>query len=287
MKKDRLSLMTFPMSLDILLGKMQTADTLKLAKNAGISFVDLMGVSKKKLPLYQQAIAQTDVHVCCYIASISFFKERNVLETMIENELETAAALQAKMLMIVPYAGSKDLKLARAMAEDTVRQKMIDGFRLAVQMGSQKAIPICFETTPHAELRLSATSDCKAVLDAVPGLGLVFDTANMLPAGDDPFEAYEKLKSYITHVHLKDVALQSSSRRPQFAECSHDGRIMQCVVWGTGVIPVGDIYRRLLEDGYQGDFAIEYVHPQGFVCGIEKHEEQLQHFLSSTVMNCV
>ncbi len=287
MKTERLILMTFPMALDILLGRMRVADTLRLAKNAGIPYVDLMGVDQKKLPLYQQAIAQTDVQVCCYITSISFFKETDVLKTLIERELETAAALQANMMMIVPYMGGKDLKLAGAMAEQDVRQKMIDGFRLAVQMGRQKAIPICFETTPRPELRLSATSDCKAVLDAVPGLGLVFDTVNMLPAGDDPLEAYEKLKSYIVHVHLKDVALKPSSRPPKFAECTRDGKIMQCVVWGAGVIPVGDIYRRLLKDGYQGNFAIEYARPQGFACGIEKHQEQLRHFLSSPVMKSI
>lgn len=284
MNKNQMSLMTFPMALDVLLGKMRVADTLQLAKNAGIPYVDLMGINQKKLALYQQAIVQTNVRVCCYIASVSFFEEKNTMKKQIVHGLETAAALQAEMLMIVPYSGEKDLIQARTMDDQAVRKKMIDGFRLAVHMGEQKAIPVCFETTPRPELHLSGTKDCKKVLDSVPGLGLVFDTANMLPAGDDPLEAYKELKSYIVHVHLKDVALKSSKRPPKSAECSHDGKIMRCVVWGTGVIPVGDIYHRLLEDGYHGNFAIEYAHPKGLVCGIRRHQEQLQHFLRSTVM---
>lgn len=284
MNRNQLSLMTFPMELDILLGKMRVADTLQLAKNAGIPYVDLMGVNQKKLVLYQQAVIQTDVRVCCYITAISFFGEKDILKKQIVNELETAAALQAKLLMIVPYSGGKDLKLAQTMNKQEVRKKMIDGFRLAVHLGEQKAIPVCFETTPRPELYLSGTKDCKAVLDSVPGLGLVFDTANMLPAGDEPLEAYEELKSYIVHVHLKDVALKPCSRPPKYAECSHDGKMMRCVIWGTGVIPVGDIYHRMLEDGYHGNFAIEYAHPKGLVCGIKRHQEQLQHFLCSKAM---
>lgn len=206
------------------------------------------------------------------------------MKKQIVSGLEMAAELQAKKLMIVPYSSERDLTLARTMDEQTIKKKMIDGFRLAVNMGKQRAIPVCFETTPRPELCLSGIKDCKEVLDSVPGLGLVFDTANMLPVGDDPLEAYEELKSYIVHVHLKDVALKFSSRPPKSAECSHDGKIMKCVVWGTGVIPVGDIYHRMLEDGYHGNFAIEYAHPQGLVCGIKKHQEQLQHFLCSTEM---
>jgi len=284
MNKYQLSLMTFPMALDLLIGRMRVADTLLLAKNADIPYVDLMAVSKKKLHLYQQAIKQTNVHVCCYIASMSFLEEEDIVKAQIQSGIETAMALQAKMLMIVPYSGAKELMLARTMTEQDVRQKMIDGFRLAVQRGRQKGISICFETTPHPELHLSGTADCKMVLDSVPNLGLVFDTANMLPAGDDPVDSYEKLKKYIVHVHLKDVALRIGKQPSKYAECSHDGKVMQCVVWGTGVIPVGDIYHRMLKDGYQGSFAIEYVHPKGLVCGISKHQEQLDKFLCSTEM---
>lgn len=284
MNRSKLSLMTFQMGLEVFLRKMTITDTLKLAKDAGVPCVDLMGVGGKNLPLYQQAMVQTNVRVCCYITSISFFGEKDAMKAQIERDLETAAALQAKMLMIVPYAGGKDLTLAETMAEQDVRQKMIEGFRLAVALGEKRSIPVCFETTPHHELRLSGTADCKAVLDAVPGLGFVFDTANMLPAGDDPLEAYETLKSYIVHVHLKDVALQPCKRPSKYAESSHDGKIMKCVVWGEGVIPVGEIYRRLQRDGYQGFYAIEYARPKGILSGFEKHKAQLDRFLHSTVM---
>lgn len=76
MNKNQMSLMTFPMALDILFGKMRVADTLQLAKNADIPYVDVMHVSKRKLPLYQQAISQTNVRVCCYIASMSFLNRK-------------------------------------------------------------------------------------------------------------------------------------------------------------------------------------------------------------------
>ena len=63
---------------------------------------------------------------------------------------------------------------------------MISGFQTAVAEGKKRGLTVCFETTPHDELALSSAKDCGTVLNAVNGLKLVFDTANMLPAGEAP-----------------------------------------------------------------------------------------------------
>ena len=53
----------------------------------------------------------------------------------------------------------------------------------------------------------------------------------------------------------------------------------EAAVWGQGIIPVREVYERMIGDGYQGVFAIEYVHPEKSPCGMAEHKAQLQKFL--------
>ena len=53
---------------------------------------------------------------------------------------------------------------------------------------------------------------------------------------------------------------------------------MRRVIWGEGIIPVCEIYRRMIADGYTGQFAIEYVHPEGKY-DLEGHIPQVNKFL--------
>ncbi|MBR1583976.1 MAG: sugar phosphate isomerase/epimerase [Clostridia bacterium] len=279
MKKDRMSLMTFNIAPDLQCGAMEIRDVLRLAKDAGIPFVDLMNISQADIPIYQNAIRETGVKLACYIASVDFLRVEAHWLPQLDRGLRTALALNAQRMMIVPFSDGEDVRLAKEMDRDAVLARMIDGFKAAVAAGEKQGMPICFETTPHEFFRLSGTADCMRVLQAVPGLGLVFDTANMLPHGDDPIEAYEALKRFTVHVHLKDVALVGGPAGEAYWEKAQDGRGMQCVVWGEGVIPVMEIYRRLLRDGYDGLFAIEYTHPAEPVSGPKEHLAHVKRFL--------
>lgn len=277
MDKSRLSLMTFPMAFDLWKRKMSIKDTLAVAGQAGIPCVDVMHVRKNQIDAYTSAMRQTGVQVYTYMITTSFLRNKWKWENDIRKGLKTASALGAKYLMIVPYDflnRSKAMKLGR----DAVKQCMIAGFRKAVELAKDSDISVCFETTPHDLSCLSGTEDCLDVLNAVPGLQFVFDTANMLPHGDDPVEAYEKLKGRISHVHLKDVILTAKGQNRGYAEIAADGRQMQVVVWGEGIIPVRELYDQMITDGYTGYFAIEYVHPDGGACGVEMHTKQLDRF---------
>lgn len=279
MNRERLSLMTFNFALDLLFGKMRVLDVLELAQEESIPFVDLMNVRQKALSEYLSAMDETGARAGCYIASISFFGDEDGIRERLRSELETATELSAQRMMIVPYSGVGDLRRARRIGRDSVAQTMINGFQIAVQEGRELGMPVCFELTPHDELCLSGTEDCLRVLRAVDGLGLVFDTANMLPHGEDPIEAYEQLSKYVVHVHLKDVALEDRKKGSAYSERTKDGRVMRCVAWGRGVIPVDELYRRLVKSCYPGLFAIEYSHPSRILCGPEEHRAHLRQFL--------
>ena len=281
MNRDRLSLMTFNFAFDLLLGRMQVKDIFELAQKEGIPYVDLMNVKRKALPEYLSAMREVGTKVSCYIASVSLFSSEEELRANLQRELKMARELSAQRMMIVPYAGTGNLRQAKRMGRDAVLEAVIKGFRIAVQEGAKFGMPVCFELTPHDELCLSGAEDCLRVLHAVDGLGLVFDTANMLSHGDDPISAYEALKEHIVHVHLKDVALKGMQRGSAYLERSKDGRVMQCVVWGKGVIQIDELYQRLTSDGYSGLFAIEYTHPDSLLSGPDEHRAHLRNFLEN------
>ena len=277
-KKDRMSLMTFNITSDLSCGAMTVKDVTHLAANAGIPYVDLMNIRREDIPAYQTAMQETGVNLACYIASVDFLRTETHWRPQLDQGLRTASALNALCMMIVPFSDAEDVRIAKETSRDTVLSGMIEGFKAAVAEGTKQNMPICFETTPHEFLHLSGIADCRQVLQAVPGLGLVFDTANMLPHGDDPLEAYEALKQYIVHVHLKDVKLVGGPQGENYWEKASDGRGMQCTVWGEGVIPVMEIYRRLLQDGYDGLFAMEYTHPEKAVSGPDEHLAHIKEF---------
>ena len=139
--------------------------------------------------------------------------------------------------------------------------------------GKKYGIKVCVEDTPTCRLPLSSIAECGKLLKAVPGLGLVYDSANMIPGGDDPLEFYEKLKDYICHVHLKDVC---RTEKKCLDEC-WDGTYIRSCLWGEGIVPVKEITRHLEKDGYRGSCAIEYVAPEKL--GLFANEHQLRKFL--------
>ena len=277
MDLSRFSLMTFQMATDLQKKTMTVLETLELAQNAGLGFVDVMRVNKKQIPEYQSAMNQTGVRVFAYIDVISFLNPKSQWLNQLRTGLDTAKQLGAAYFMIVPY-GVFDVYRARRFGKEKVMNCMIDGFREAVSMGRAAGIRICVETTPHKESCLSGSDDCLRILDAVESLDFVFDTANMLPSGEDPLEAYQLMKDRIAYVHLKDVAVQRGGFVPAFAEHTPDGGYMECTLWGCGEIPIKKLFDSLLEDGYQGYFAIEYTHPGKDACGIQKHAAHLKSF---------
>lgn len=281
MNTRQFSLMTFGMAKDIARKAMTLQDTLKLAADAGIPCVDVMRVAAKSVPEYKAAMAATDVNVCCYISYISFFAKEKAICATLDRDMAVARDLGAKLFMIVPYYMLIDNRKAKKLGRERVLEIMVRGFRLAVHKGKEYGLKVCFETTPAEEIRLSGIDDCRYVLEQVPELGLVFDTANMLPHGDETLAAYEALKRHIVHVHLKDVALEDAKPALFPDERAADGRLMRGAVFGQGMIPVKEVYARMLRDGYTGQFAIEYVRPTDKACTMQDHMPQLKLHLQN------
>ena len=283
MKKEQLSLMTFTLDIDVAMKKMTVKDCLLLAKNEDIPYVDVRNPSKTRLKEYMAALEETGVKLLCYIGSVSFFSnnEQKIREALTE-QLHAAIAMGAKLFMIVPVNPQKDEKVCAKLGKAAVRERLKKYFTLAVSLAEGSDIRVCFETTPQDYSGLSGTEDCRWVLEQVKGLGLVYDTANMLPHGDDPLEYYEALKDYIVHVHMKDVALSKATLMDRliFAERAKSGEVMKCCLFGQGVIPLKEILQRMDRDGYQGAYALEYSHPAKYPAIAEQNAKRLKEHIA-------
>lgn len=281
--QNRLSLMTFTLDIDVAMKKMTVMDCVRLTDEAGLGYVDLMNPSEQRCAEYAAALAQNRVKVYCYIGSVSFFSnDAQTIQKTMQRQLRDAATLGAKLYMIVPLNQRKDEKICSKLGKDGVRDRLREFFSIAVELADKSGIKVCFETTPQDYACLSGIEDCRWILNQVSGLGLVYDTANMLPHGDDPLAYYEMLKQYIVYVHLKDVALRKATWKDRIfrAEQTKDGQVMQCCVSGSGVIALAEILRRMEADGYRGVYALEYSHSEKYPCDYAQNAARLRAHLS-------
>jgi sugar phosphate isomerase/epimerase len=101
---------------------------------------------------------------------------------------------------------------------------------------------------------LLTIEDLEKVMSAAahPHAGLVWDVTNMwIDTKESPTLAYEKLKKYIRHTHIKDAKMV-------------DGKI-RYVLLGQGEVPIFEAIDVLVKGGYEGYYSFEWEkhwHPE-------------------------
>lgn len=250
-----LSILTFQMVYCVFTRKLNVFDIGRLCEKNGIHIIDPIDFELKLYGLkkFQQMASQHNIHVNTYVASMPLLKgSKDDLAKKISGAISVAHELGAKRLMVTP-------DLAKNMNPDEKRQRYIDSFRFLQEKVSSKNLIFLFEDTEQIGCGLSTGVECEAVVRAVPGLHLTFDTGNMIPNGDDPIAFYQRLKPYIKHVHLKEVKYTNK----KLSMPTVDGRRLTGDIWGEGIVPIAQIIDMLENDGYSGDFVIEYSLPSG------------------------
>ena len=115
---------------------------------------------------------------------------------------------------------------------------------------------------PDLSLRLSRLNEVKEMLRRVKGLKLVYDSANMVFGGEDPMTFLRGMpQEQIGHVHLKDIAIRAE--HAQKGERLADGRRVDTVFPGTGIIDLSAIIKQLRERNYSGYYAVEFAPKEG------------------------
>ena len=104
----------------------------------------------------------------------------------------------------------------------------------------------------------SKREEVDAILNAVPGLRLVYDSANMLPSGDEVVPYYEYFADRTAHIHLKDMSV-ADTKPEQYANPGVDGRFYLNAPHGTGIVDFDALFEALHKHGYNDTLAVEFV----------------------------
>lgn len=117
------------------------------------------------------------------------------------------------------------------------------GLRVNVENHTKAFTWTSFDFAMRSEVFLRVMEDLR---DAP--VGVQFDVANPLVAGEDALSLFEQVRSRIGYVHVNDL------RQPG---------TFDFVVVGTGLAPIGEVLRRLREQGYTGWVGIEEASQTG------------------------
>ncbi len=154
-----------------------------------------------------------------------------------ERALEAAKFFGAKIVRVFSYW--------RTVEPERCFDRAAKALESLAALGVREGVTIGLENE-HA-CNIATAAEIAHVLEAVrhPNLGMIWDPANAMVAGEAPFpEGYSRLpKSRIVHVHAKDCHMENGS-----------------AVWGplgTRRVPWKEQIQALLEDRYAGLISLE------------------------------
>lgn len=166
---------------------------------------------------------------------------------------DDALDLGTQVLMLVPGAQEN----IGDYTPEEIRTQLIRHWRPVAEYAREKDVHPVIEDTPDLRLHLCRTEDLKAVLDAVPGLEVVYDSGNMILTGEDPAAYYDTFADRTGHIHLKDMRLADAG--DMFADMAEDGTRMTAAPTGTGLIDLKKVMEHVREHGYDGYLTVEFT----------------------------
>ncbi len=163
---------------------------------------------------------------------------------------DAASYLGAQRLLCIPgFLESDSDRIAQL-------ERMRENLRALCVYARERGITVTLEDFDRDSAPYADTRGLLYFLDAIPELGLTFDTGNFRFAGEDVCAAYDALRGRIVHVHLKDRAADGVWGGP--ATISRTGELLYPCAAGSGMLPLGAVIRRLRQDGYTGFVTIEH-----------------------------
>lgn len=197
------------------------------------------------------------------------------LEKMLTH-LETAAYFGAKKVLTVPGF----------IHPDDDREEVIE--RTCEQLSVMSARARSYGITVTVEDFDDCNSPCcnisliERLMKGTEGLRFTFDTGNFAYVLEDAAQAYERLKPYIAHVHLKDRSRDSSRCNSDRSNVKNDlsGAEMYPCEAGSGYIGVEALVKRLIADGYTGDFSVEHFGAVDQTLYMRKSAENVKKWLN-------
>ena len=233
--------------------KIGLTEALQYIKSLGITHME---VSQNNLLGREDEVGRELSFVGLEISSIpayfDFGRDDNV-DRQSQPVLEAARYLGAGKILVIPgffQEGDSPEEKSRQM------ESMARCLNRLGEKAAGYGVSLVMEDYDSLLAPFSTAEGLEHFLSRCPGLSCCFDTGNFRFAGEDELAAYEKLKSRISHVHLKDRAY--SPQWGEHAAAAADGQLLYPAPVGKGEIPIAGLLSRLAADGYEGVCTIEH-----------------------------
>lgn len=162
----------------------------------------------------------------------------------VEDLLTLSAALEVRLLRIVVGAPPQ----WRSEPEQDMVARLQPRLQRLQEHATACGVELAVET--HCELSLPSFA---AMIDAVPGLGVVLDTGNVRRVGSTLAEAVRLLGPRVSMVHAKDLSLRGIGR------ATHPAARWYCTAVGDGALPLAATLRSLASLGFDGPVCVELM----------------------------
>ena len=224
------------------------------AKKCGITHAEAFTFEFPKYPLsaYKKYLQEADITLQTIITTTSFAvcgKENYNCElSRIKKLCHDAKNAGAEFLMIVPDAESSNFPQTKTQ----IRDNIIEGMNEIVNAGKAEGITVTMENFSLNSYPYSTIDEMEYILKNVDGLKYTIDSGNFHCVKNDILKAYERLKSYVVNVHVKDWhedadGLISRPGLPTLDGCT----------FGEGLLPLKELLSELKKDNYGGSLVIE------------------------------
>ena len=233
-------------------------EMMDLVRDAGYDAVDVTSweVNILGIDAVKEILGERNLGVSSLIYADQFAAmDDEGFDTRIEQAkrgADMAETLGTDIFMLVPQAQKE---ISQYTAEE-IRARMIAHWIPITAYAKEKGLHVVAEDTPDLKLHFCRAADVKEVLDAVPGLELVYDSANMILVGEDPVEYLKEFAGRIAYVHLKDFRIVPKGT--MLAEYAEDGTAMTTAPTGEGMVDLRQVIETLKAIGYQGEMTIEF-----------------------------
>ncbi len=193
----------------------------------------------------------------------------------IKHHLDTAAYFGAKTVLAIPGF------IRESDNEECALHSMYAALDRMCGEAKQYGITVTLEDFDDLYSPCRNTEGLLMFMKNVPDLRVTFDTGNFAYVLENTAEAYDALKPYIAHVHLKDRSFDS--KRADKDKTNHkadiSGRLMYPCEAGDGYCGLADIVKRLIADGYSGSFSIEHFGAADQLSYMKRSAENIRKLL--------
>ena len=229
-------------------------------KISGFSYIDVSSFEVNAIGVeeFLTLLEKHNLNVACLIHIDDFGAENECQYIETTNlAIDLAATLGTEMFMVVvkPHAEmSGDYEYNRKIIAKNCKG--------VVEYAKKYGITVVAENYPDLTLGITRACDVKEFLGCANGVKLVFDTGNVIIGEEYPVKFLDGFDANeIAHVHIKDVLVSDAivNRGERLA----DGRRVDTVFTGEGIVDIDGAINVLKQKNYKGYYVLEYAGKQG------------------------